>query len=82
MKEFENTPILHLTDFETSFSASIFLDSREMNLAAKTFEHSWCNLHVPPAIHSADFEFSRNAFPDALKAFCGYMREMTGTAAQ
>lgn len=65
MKKFDNTQILHLVDVATYFSASVFLDSKEMKLAVKELEHYWCKVLGPPAVISADLEFAGEAFLDA-----------------
>lgn len=62
MKEFYNTPILHLVDVATCFSAAVLIDSREMTLEAKKFKNALCNVHGPSAVLSVNLEFTREDF--------------------
>ena len=67
--EMGQAPILHLVDVGTGLSATSLVPSRDIDVAAKTIEKIWFNIHGPPAKLSGDPEFVNGKFSELMKRF-------------
>ena len=67
IKSFKNTPIQHIVDVASGFSATDILPSRDMDVAAKIIECKWIHQYGPPQRFSADPEFDNVSVKDVLR---------------
>ena len=63
------SPILHMVDVHTGLSATKLTGCRDIDVAARTMEAIWFNIHGPPAKLSGDPEFLNNKFKRAINRF-------------
>ena len=64
-----NAPVLHLVDVHSGFSATALVPNREIDVAARTIEKIWINIHGAPAKLSGDPEFVNQRFFKLMERF-------------
>ena len=69
IKKLTNSPILHIRDSYSGYSAALISENREMDLASYNFQINWINVNGPPTSVSADQEFDNEDFKKALKTY-------------
>ena len=69
LTEMGNAPVLHLVDVHTGFSATALVPTRDIDIAARTIEKIWVNIHGAPAKLSGDPEFMNKKFARLMERF-------------
>lgn len=69
IKKLTNSPILHIRDSYSGYSAALITENREMDLASYNLQIYWININGPPTSVSADLEFDNDDFKKALKTY-------------
>ena len=67
--EMGNAPVLHLVDTSSGFSATAIVPSRDIDVAARTIEKIWVNIHGAPAKLAGDPEFVNQKFIKRMERF-------------